>query len=185
MADADYSNEIWKDIPGWEGLYQASSLGRIRSVARTVPATRNGIAATRVSPSKVLTPHLNTARGGYYSVKMSAGNRPITKAVHSLVCAAFHGPRPEGMTTAHNNGISTDNRPDNLRWDTLKANAADKLKHGTLLCGEQNGASRLTEAEARAIKFSDEDRHVAAQRYGVSETTVRYIREGKRWQRII
>lgn len=177
-------DEIWQDIPGFEGFYQASSLGRIRSVARVVPSTRNGLAATRASPSRVLKPHLNEARGGYLSVKTSVEGRALTKPVHSMVCAAFHGPRPDGMTAAHNNGISTDNRPENLRWATLTANHADKVRHGTLLRGAGNGASKLTEDAARAIKFSDENKHVLAARYGVSEATVRLIRKGKRWAHI-
>lgn len=176
--------EIWKDIPGLEGFYQASSDGRIRSVAREVATIRNGRPATRISPSKVLKPHLNEARGGYYSVKISVGNRALTKAVHPLVCAAFHGPKPEGMLVAHNNGISTDNRKDNLRWDTVKANHADKARHGTLLKGERNGSAKLTEEAVRAIKASDENKHVLAARFGVSEAAIRFIREGRRWAHI-
>lgn len=178
------NTEIWRSIPGFEGSYEASDLGRIRSVARVVPSTRNGRAATRASPSKVLKPHLNVARGGYYSVKTSVDNHPVTKAVHSLVCSAFHGPRPDGMTAAHNNGVSTDNRAANLRWATMASNHADKLKHGTLLRGVTNAQAKLRDAEARAIKFSTENKHVLAERFGVSEATVRFIRSGKRWAHI-
>lgn len=178
------NTEIWQAIPGLEGFYEASNLGRIRSVARIVPSIRNGENATRKSPSKVLSPHLNVARGGYYSVKISVLNKPVTKAVHSLVCAAFHGPRPEGMTAAHNNGISTDNRSDNLRWATIASNHADKTEHGTLLRGERNRMAKLGPDEARQIKHSTENKHVLAARFGVSEATIRFIREGKRWSHI-
>lgn len=88
------------------------------------------------------------------------------------------------MVAAHNNGISTDNRPENLRWDTIKANHADKTKHGTLLSGERNAQAKLTEADARAIKFSTENKHILAARFGISEASVRFIREGKRWAHI-
>lgn len=184
MADPNYSDELWRDIPGYEGYYQASSEGRIRSVARVVPATRNGLLATRISPAKVLTAHLNTPRGGYYYVKLSTENKPITKAVHSLVCAAFHGSRPDGMTAAHNNGVSTDNRSENLRWATLRDNHSDKVTHGTLLVGADNGSAKLTENQARAIKFSEENKHVLAERFGVSEAAIRLIRDGKRWKHV-
>lgn len=137
--------------------------------------------ATRISPSKVLTPHLNIARGGYYSVKICVDNRPVTKAVHSLVCAAFHGARPETMQAAHNNGVSTDNRPENLRWDTVKANHADRGRHGTLLRGSTNGSAKLSEADAMAIKSSADDKHALAARFGVSEALIRAIRKGRRW----
>lgn len=176
--------EIWREIPGFEGFYEASSLGRIRSVARVVPATRNGIAATRLSPSKVLKPHLNTARGGYYSVKTCVEGRALTKAVHSMVCAAFHGPRPEGMTAAHNNGDSTDNRPENLRWDTLKANHADKISHGTLLRGSANPEAKLTDDDVRLIKNSPESASAIARKLGVSFSLVCRIRRGERWSHI-
>lgn len=114
-------------------------------------------------------------------MKTCVENKALTKSVHSLVCAAFHGPRPSGMTAAHNNGISTDNCPENLRWATMSSNHGDKLKHGTVLRGDRNGSSKLTEDEARTIKHSTENKHVLAQRFGVSEAAVRLIREGKRW----
>ncbi len=55
----------------------------------------------------------------------------VRRTIHTLVAAAFIGPRPDGMDTCHNNGDKTDNRLDNLRYDTKSANAFDTLKHGT------------------------------------------------------
>ena len=53
-----------------------------------------------------------------------------TKYIHRLVLEAFVGPCPEGMETCHNNGVRTDNRLENLRWDTSSANNDDIVKHG-------------------------------------------------------
>lgn len=176
--------ETWQDIPTLRGFYQASSWGRIRSVERVVPSTRNGKSATRISPSKVLTPHLNLARGGYYSVKVSVEGKAVTKAVHSLVCEAFQGLRSDGMTAAHNNGDPTDNRAENLRWATLRDNAADKRKHGTLLQGERNSMAKLTDDDVRLIRASTDSASSIARSLGVSFSMVCRIRRGEAWKHV-
>lgn len=98
--------EIWKDIPGWEGLYQASSHGRIRSVRSDIP--------------KVL------ALGGggrrYRSITLSRDGKTITKSVHRLVCMAFHGLPDSGMQVDHIDGDSHNNHEDNLRWCSSRDN---------------------------------------------------------------
>ena len=126
------SDEIWKDIPEWEGIYQASNLGRIRSVARTKRhKTIKGDWFDMPLKGRVLKPGTNEK--GYKVValsNMSAGRKPRTFRVHRLICIAFHGPH-EGERTevAHGNGIRDDNRPANLRWATRAENFADMKRH--------------------------------------------------------
>jgi hypothetical protein len=124
--------------------YEASSLGRVRSVDRTFI---DSIGRQYSLPGVVLRP---TRQGRYLKVALGADN---TIAVHIVVCSAFHGPRPAGKHgVAHGNGDCHDNRPSNLRWATVSENLADMVHHGTSCVGSKNGASKLTEADIRAIR---------------------------------
>lgn len=113
--------EEWRDIPTAPG-YQASSEGRIRSVERVVQYSDG---RRRKYPSVIQSPGLSR---GYWIVGI--GKRR-TRAVHLLVAEAFHGSRPLRSQACHNNGDKNDNRPENIRWDTVSKNALDKQKHGT------------------------------------------------------
>jgi hypothetical protein len=73
-------------------------------------------------------------------------------AVHTAVCTAFHGPRPEGMEVRHLNGVNTDNRAENLAWGTGVENQADRVLHGTDHRGEKNYKTSLTEQDVREIR---------------------------------
>ena len=73
-------------------------------------------------------------------------------SVHRLILEAFHGPCPDGMESCHNNGIRSDNRVINLRWDTRKNNHADKHRHGTRQVGERHGKAKLTDDNALEIR---------------------------------
>jgi hypothetical protein len=119
------SAEKWADVPGWEGLYEVSDLGRVRSASR--PFTYgNGTTITR--PGRVLTGRKMLR--GHLRVALCDGDRREDYLVHRLVLIAFVGPCPDGMEGCHNNGVPSDNRLENLRWDTRKANMADAIEHG-------------------------------------------------------
>lgn len=103
--------EIWKDIPGYEGHYQASNLGRIRSLkydkVRILKHSENGC--------------------GYYMVQLCLNNVVKSSTVHRLVWEAFNGPIPEGLQINHLNEIKSDNRLENLSLCTAKEN----INYGT------------------------------------------------------
>ena len=109
--------EEWKDIPNFEGYYQASTMGRIRSVERTL-VYKNG--AVRHWPSKVLVPYLR--KDGYYSVSLSKNGVRKSYRVHRLVAETFI-PNPDNLPEVnHKNEIKTDNRVENLEWCTSEYN---------------------------------------------------------------
>ena len=93
--------------------------------------TRDGKAISRGPQSDlVLSPSIR--RGGYRVVNLYEGGKVRSRPIHQLVLEAFVGPRPEGMThTRHLNGISSDNRVENLAWGTPLRNALDRYDHGT------------------------------------------------------
>ena len=116
------SKEIWKDIFGYEGLYQVSDQGRVKSLERKV---RHGRGIDLTIKERILKP--GTDRGGYLRVGLCDGGKQKTFKVHRLVCEAFHENPDNKPQVNHLNEIKTDNRACNLEWSTAKENC----NHGT------------------------------------------------------
>jgi len=108
------ARERWRNIRRARG-YRVSSLGRVRSVPRTLSDGRQ-------HGGQVLEPYPDD--DGYLCVKI----RGETVRVHHLVLEAFHGPRPYGLEGCHGPGGSQDNRAEVLRWDTHRENERDKKR---------------------------------------------------------
>lgn len=122
----DATHEEWRPVIGYEGLYEVSSLGRVRSLDRLVKNTHR---STRLAKGVMLA--LSRREGNnYYVVNLRGphGNRYMR--VHVLVLEAFIGPRPDGRIACHNDGIHTNNQVSNLRWDTYSENLHDQVRHG-------------------------------------------------------
>lgn len=128
------SIERWLPVVGYEGSYEVSNLGRVRSLDRVVEHGQAGRRYHSFRRGQVLKPALLPS--GYHQVwirNAGAADEPRRKArVHDLVARAFIGlpPRP-GMEVCHNNGDPGDSRAANLRWDTSSNNKIDAVKHGT------------------------------------------------------
>ncbi|QPO16752.1 HNH endonuclease [Mycobacterium phage KashFlow] len=125
-------NEEWRDIPGYEGYYQASNLGRIRSLTRKVTQRHpNGTSTiTRTYEGRVLV----TApySGERKRVRLSCEGVQEQKSVAVLVALAFHGvPKPGKDWALHRNGNMFDDRADNLYWGDQVDNMQDAIRHGT------------------------------------------------------
>ena len=166
--------EIWKDIPGYEGEYQASNKGRIRSLDRYVKH-RNG---TKFCPGVLL--HQHFREDGYYELSL----RYDKWLVHRLVLMAFVSLNPEGMECRHLNGIKTDNRLENLKWGTRLENFQDRLKHGVTVRGENCGMSKLTKKKVLEIREKANQgigRTVLSKQYGVSQQHISRIVLRQRW----
>lgn len=119
--------EEWRPIPGYEGYYDVSGLGRVRSAARTIQRIDG---KTMTFRERELKQHVNTP--GYFAVVLSRCDSQRQWGVHQLVCLAFHGPKPTPKhEVRHLNGNPQDNRPDNLRWGTRSENTRDRVVHGT------------------------------------------------------
>ena len=121
------TDEIWKDIPGYEGKYQASTLGRIKSLERTIFTGNQYGPFTYILKEHFLSPGKHD-KYGHLSVVLNDPRK--TFSVHCLVMLAFMGPPEEGMVVCHKNGVPSDNRLSNLRYDTQSENVIDVFRQG-------------------------------------------------------
>ena len=112
--------EVWKDIPNWEGYYQASNLGRIRSLDRLVLG-RYG--TYRKVKGQILKQCLGSR--GYPHVGLGRKGTLKTHLVHLLVSETFNYKPDYPVEVLHLNNIKTDNRAVNLKWDTHLKNMRD------------------------------------------------------------
>lgn len=116
--------EIWKDIIGYEGLYQVSNLGRVKSLERIV-ICGNGCGGMHTVKEKILTPHIE--KNGYLRVNLKNLGKSNKLSIHKLVAQAFI-PNPNNKQQIdHINTDRTDNRVENLRWVTAKENCNNPL----------------------------------------------------------
>jgi len=158
------SCEQWRPIRGFEGLYSVSDLGRVKN-DRSDRILRGSAAGK-----------------GYRKIILCDNGNQTHRYVHEVVLEAFIGPRPMGMDAAHGNGVRSDNRLNNLRWDTRAGNFADKIAHGTSAVGERHGRRKLTAAQVEAIRQSLGTRTAIGKHFGVSQAQVSRIKLGKNWR---
>jgi len=162
--------EVWKDIPNYEGIYQVSNLGRVKSL--------------KFGKERIRKLRLDST--GYYRLNLYEGGEAKRNSVHRLVMLAFLG--ESDLDVNHKNGIKTDNRFENLEYCTRSENIQHAYDTGlkTSLKGERHGRSKLTRACVERIKYGHQGmtQLAIAKIYGISQRLVRNIRSGKLWSHI-
>lgn len=174
----DLEQEEWRTTPGFEG-YEVSNFGRVRSY-RAHGGNRGG--------RLIETPRTKTTRrhstGYLFVVLQSEPGKSRPTAVHTLVAAAFLGPRPDGYQVAHADGNKLNARLENLRYATASENAQDKVAHGTAPVGERNARAKLTNAHVVEIKrcwAAGETQVSLARRFRVSRAAIQWVLNGRNW----
>lgn len=178
---------VLKEFPD----YAASSFGRIKRIRIDKRNHR--------LTNETLIPGLSET--GYEQVclvKEIGGS--VTKRVNRIICAAFHGPSPEGCPhAAHNDGNKRNNAASNLRWATCVENESDKRVHGTAAIGERHwsklkperrakgeghGLAKLSAADIPKIRADTRFQRDIAADYGVTQRAIWSIKAGKTWGHI-
>lgn len=115
------NDEIWVPIIGYEGVYEISNLGRVKSVQRTIE--HHGAKSGFYNKSeKILSPHRNLARGGYFEVNLWKGNKSKNFKIHRLVANAFIPNQENKSEVNHKDGDKSNNCVNNLEWATSQEN---------------------------------------------------------------
>lgn len=164
----------WRSVADYEGLYEVSDIGQVRSLPR------------KYCTGRILKPYLLPR--GYLKVFLSKNGEETSRYVHHLVAEAFIGQRPAGMEVCHGpNGLS-DNSVNNLYYGThVSNNVEDKVRDGTFICGSKTYCAKLNEEKVKDILGQLEQGispTVLADQYGVSRRNIRLIRDGHTWKHV-
>ena len=173
--------EVWKDIIGFERIYQFSNLYRIKRLFNRYGNISNKILKIHI---KARYPFVNLYKNGKHKLIR----------IHRLVLEYFVGQRPKGMEACHNNGNPKNYLIENLRWDFHKSNENDKIKHGTFKPpplqenqkGSKNNNAKLNEWKIRIINRLLEDGYLTqkeiAKIFNIIQQTVSCIKLHKTWK---
>lgn len=167
--------ETYKAVIGYEGLYEISNLGNIRTLIQ--------------KPPRLLKPAIGTS--GYRYVQLTKNGKPLPKQIHRLVLEAFEEKPLGNMEANHKNGIKTDNHLTNLERVTRSQNLIHRIRVlgiiPPVLQGEDSGNARFTEEEVLAIRSSYESglsyREIANS-IGCSRSAICHIIKRRSWNHI-
>ncbi len=171
--------ETWRDIPGFEGRYQVSDHGRVRSLRRI-----NG----RVN-RLLLEPIIMRQRrdkDGYRTVTFCVNYYKTGHRVGRLVLIAFVGQPSSEQENAHLDNDKENNCLSNLSWETHVDNIGHKVRHGTAQLGMKHGMAKLSDDNVRQIRrlrgLITGER--LSEMFGVSAAVISKIQLNKLWKHI-
>lgn len=180
---SDLTAERWLPVTGYEGLYEVSDQGRVRSMDRVLNMRCGGLRAIK---GRLLSPGRQAS--GHEFVSLWKNGQPKTQRVHRLVLIAFAGPPGEAQECAHCDGDPRNNTLRNLRWASRKENCADRELHGAQPRGSRHGMASLTESDVLKIRaeYKREGYHksnakILATRYGTTYKNILQVLSCKTW----
>lgn len=162
--------ESWKAVPGYEGRYEVSSRGDVRSLGNA--KRPNGrVLRKQYGDGYAYVTLYNGSVGRTSGSKMKVGR---------IVLSAFVGPKPLGKRDiCHRDTNRANDEVSNLYWGTRSENMKDTVRTGRI-CGEQSANCRLSYRDAQTIRSSRDSGKALAARYGVSESLISMVRSGKK-----
>lgn len=172
------TDENWRPIAGYEGIYEISDNGQVKSLVTRWPSINNRILKH------------NKTTGGYHCLCLYKNKKRTSFLVHRLVALAFLAPCLSAHCVNHKDGNKDNNAVENLEWVTPLDNVLHALKKGfrkkpTGVFGEHHGRAKLSWGqvnEIRSLKGIKTQRELA-KLYGVSHTQIRNVQKGKHWQK--
>ena len=176
--------EIWKDIPGYENIYQISNLGRIKSLDRIIICKNK----KNIKRGKIL--KVEIVNNGYERIQLHKNNKCKRYKMHRLVAQAFISNPEKKPYVNHKNGIKNDNRVINLEWCTQSENILHAYKTGLRrsLKGENHGRALLTRKDVLNIRYILKNKEITsieiAKRYNISVKAIDHIKHRRTWKHI-
>jgi hypothetical protein len=179
VAASIQGEEQWLPVPGYEGLYEVSSYGRVRRSSKS-----------RMAPAGYLLKGRFTW-DGYLEYGLCKQQRYWWVKAHRIVALAFLGPRPfPNAHVAHFDGNKTNNHVSNLRWATPAENEADKKRHGRHRagpCGERHHMAKLTPEQVKEMRraaLAGRTVKAIASLFGIPMLTAYDAIVGKTWRTV-
>lgn len=163
--------EGWKDIPDYDGKYQASTLGRIKS-----SMTHNG------TSERIL--RQTPTRKGYVSCGLYKNKKRASFLIHRLV-ALTYVPNPENLPEVnHKKGDKKDNRPCAIEWNTHDDNVSHAVENSLIQKGEKCHSAKLTDKDVLKIRASNFNAEYLSEIYNVSKNTIWQVKRRSTWTHI-
>lgn len=180
--------EEWRPVPGYEGVYEVSNMGRVRRSGGAAKMGRGHGGGARVG--RVL--RLQRGLDGYYRVQLWKGGNYQNYLIHRLVAVAFLGPVPDGYEVNHKSGDKSQNQAVNLEYATRPENNLHAYRHGLRVNnlqfkGENHRNAKLTKKQVQEIReqYRPSSRFFGSvalgRKYGVDHTTILDIVNLKIW----
>lgn len=166
------TTETWRDVPGYEGRYRVSDLGRVQALDHPVRVVARGTEAVRTSPGRILRP--GSSPSGHLSVSLGRRN---SVGVHRLVLLTFVGEPDPGHEARHLNGRPEDNRLSNLAWGTRGQNIRDDKWHGKLRTGYRLRVDDVLRIKGKLA--GGESVSATARSEGIPRPTIDDIKQGR------
>ncbi len=143
----DLNGEVWETIPLFTD-YQASSLGRIKSVKRLRIGSTGGFIRERIMRYQF------NKTTGYYVVILRKDKKPITRTTHVIIASTFLGERPTGLDVNHKDGNKLNNCADNLEYTTRLENIHHAFRNGlTDRKGVKNGGAKMNDSRVLDMRL--------------------------------
>lgn len=166
--------EEWRDVVGYEGIYEVSNIGRVKRVK-----LQSGKTVERIMKQSI-------AKNGYRVVGLCVNSKPKVIGVHRLVAFAFHGQPPSNRhVVAHNDGDKTNNIKENLRWATPSENLFDAVVHGTNYGNYYGRKSAFSDEDILLMRASDLSANDLAEKYGVCLGTIYQILNNHTYKHLV
>lgn len=176
----------WADIPTYEGLYQVSMMGNVRSLDRLVTDECNGGVRTRWFPGRPIMPQRN-CRTGYWYVMLQKNGVRKNVTLHRLVAKVFLANPENKPEVHHKREPKTNNRASNLKWVTTAEHHALTVVLGQQTKGSRHGMSKLNEPQVtkiRQLAKQGQTRKEVAALFNVSTDMVGRIVRRQNWTHI-
>jgi hypothetical protein len=168
--------DTWKPVIGFEGFYEVTQNGELRSIKRQNSRNQRWMGGVAVKPI--------TNNKGYLVVNLTKPGQRKQFTLHRIVLEAFVGICPIGYVGCHYDGNKENCSLKNLRWDTQKSNLSDAIRHGTLKCGEENNMSKLTDEIVIEIRTRKLTPTQAVREYGLSKSNAKRIVNMVTWKHL-